>query len=246
MSDPYKVLGLESNATTEEVKKAYKRLAMKLHPDRNGGRDEKFKELQTAYDQVKDGPPDFTAASFNFKTPGDINDFLREARFRHQMQVSLSMLISLKDAVLGGDHLMQIPVHGKNENVEITIPPGIRNGEAIRYPKLANNIDVVIKFRIQPDTIWEVQNLDLIKGEDISIWDLITGTELDVRTIDGSTIRLKVPPRTNPGTHMRVKGNGIQSRSNHLVKGDLLVRLVGKIPDDISESLLALIRKDKD
>jgi len=215
MSDPYKVLGLESNATTEEVKKAYKRLAMKLHPDRNGGRDEKFKELQTAYDQVKDGPPDFTAASFNFKTPGDINDFLREARFRHQMQVSLSMLISLKDAVLGGDHLMQIPVHGKNENVEITIPPGIRNGEAIRYPKLANNIDVVIKFRIQPDTIWEVQNLE-------------------------------VPPRTNPGTHMRVKGNGIQSRSNHLVKGDLLVRLVGKIPDDISESLLALIRKDKD
>lgn len=245
-NDPYSVLGLDSSATTDEVKKAYKKLAMKHHPDRNNGKDEKFKELQTAYEQVKDGPPAPSFGGFNFQTKEDIADFLRESRFQHQMQVSLTAMIPLKDAVSGGKHYMRIPIHGNSVNVEVTIPPGIRNGEAIRYPKLAKDVDVVIRFGIQPDPDWQVDDLDLIKGQDISIWDLITGAEIDVTTITGSVIRVKVPPKTNPGTHMRIKGKGVPSRVTHSLKGDMLVRLDGKIPPGISEQLLALIEVDKD
>jgi len=245
MIDPYKTLGLDSNATTDEIKKAYKKLAMKFHPDRNGGKDEKFKEIQTAYDKVKDGPPSLESGGFDFTSSDSIDDFLRQARFRHQMQVSLSALISLEQAVLGGEQLMRIPIHGKYEEVQITIPTGIRDGEAIRYPKLANDIDVIIKFRIKHDPVWEVRDLDLIKSYDISIWDLILGTEIDVTLIDGSIIRLKVPPRTNPGVHMRVKGKGMPSRISHLATGDMLVLLTGKIPKDIPEALLTMIRKNK-
>jgi len=246
MNDPYAVLGLDSSATLEEVKKAYKKLAMKHHPDRNGGKDDKFKELQTAYDQVKDGPPEPSFDGFNFQSREDIADFLRESRFQHQMQVSLTAMIPLRDAVLGGKHYMRIPIHGSAVNVEVTIPPGIRNGEAVRYPKLAKNVDVVIRFGTQPDPDWKVDDLDLIKGQDISIWDLITGAELDVTTISGSVIRVKVPPKTNPGTHMRIKGKGIPSRVNQLLKGDMLVRLDGKIPASISEQLLSLIQENTD
>jgi len=56
--DYYEVLGVAKTATDKELKKAYKRLAMKCHPDRNpddASAVEKFKELQEAYDILSDG-----------------------------------------------------------------------------------------------------------------------------------------------------------------------------------------------
>lgn len=55
--DYYKILGVERNATEEEIKKAYRRLAMQYHPDRNPGDKEaalKFKQIQEAYDTLFD------------------------------------------------------------------------------------------------------------------------------------------------------------------------------------------------
>lgn len=61
MKDPYEVLGLQRNATKEEVKHAYRRLAKKYHPDMNVDNpladlaEEKFKEIQQAYDDIMSG-----------------------------------------------------------------------------------------------------------------------------------------------------------------------------------------------
>ena len=52
--DYYKILGVEKNATTEEVKKAFKKLAMQHHPDRPGGSEAKFKEINEAYQVLGD------------------------------------------------------------------------------------------------------------------------------------------------------------------------------------------------
>ncbi|MFT5652512.1 MAG: molecular chaperone DnaJ, partial [Psychromonas sp.] len=55
--DCYEVLGISRDATEKEVKKAYKRLAMKYHPDRTSGNDElevKFKEVKEAYEILND------------------------------------------------------------------------------------------------------------------------------------------------------------------------------------------------
>ena len=56
IDDPYKVLGVSPNATDEEIKQAYRRLAKKYHPDRNPGDAEAAKKMQQvndAYDQIK-------------------------------------------------------------------------------------------------------------------------------------------------------------------------------------------------
>jgi DnaJ-class molecular chaperone len=53
--NPYKTLGLKNGASAKEVKKAYRVLAKKLHPDAPGGDAERFQEVQKAYEQVKTG-----------------------------------------------------------------------------------------------------------------------------------------------------------------------------------------------
>src|SRR3954463_11268779 len=59
VKDPYKVLGVEKKASQDEIKKAYRKLARQYHPDRNPGdqaAEERFKEVQGAYDAI--GDPD--------------------------------------------------------------------------------------------------------------------------------------------------------------------------------------------
>ena len=55
--DPYKILGVDKKASADDIKKAYRKLARQYHPDRNPGdtaAEEKFKEIQSAYDVVGD------------------------------------------------------------------------------------------------------------------------------------------------------------------------------------------------
>ncbi len=55
--DYYKILGVSRTATEDEIKKAYRKMALKYHPDKNTspGAEEKFKEVAEAYDVLNDG-----------------------------------------------------------------------------------------------------------------------------------------------------------------------------------------------
>lgn len=54
MKDYYKTLGVDKNASQDEIKKAFRKLALEHHPDKTGGKDEKFKEINEAYSNLSD------------------------------------------------------------------------------------------------------------------------------------------------------------------------------------------------
>jgi len=74
--DPYEILGVPRNASQEEIKRAYRRLAKELHPDRNPGNktaEKKFKEVQAAYEVL--GDPQRRAQFDRFGAGGPTPDF---------------------------------------------------------------------------------------------------------------------------------------------------------------------------
>jgi DnaJ-class molecular chaperone len=241
MNDPYTVLGVTRQTPDAEIKQAYKKLAMQHHPDREGGNDAKFKEINEAYNKIKDGSANQT--SYNFNSTNGFADFFN-ARHNATPQLHVGILLPLRDAVLGGTKMVTISLGGEQQVLSLDIPCGVRNGESIKYPHIANGQDIIITFRIQPDPTWEVNGNTIIRKIDISIWTLITGGSADVETINGSTVKVRIPARTNPGTFLRVKGKGVRTRNNHLQFGDMLVRIDAKIPLDISDSLLEMILEE--
>src|SRR4030042_4428707 len=74
--DYYHIWGVSRNASEDEIKKAYRKLALQYHPDRNPGKEawanEKFKEINEAYSVL--GDPDKRRQYDQFGTAGNIGD----------------------------------------------------------------------------------------------------------------------------------------------------------------------------
>ena len=69
MRDPYEVLGVDRNASDDEIKNAYRKLAKKYHPDLNPGDEvaaEKMNEVNAAYDAIRNGTVDIYGSNGSY------------------------------------------------------------------------------------------------------------------------------------------------------------------------------------
>lgn len=152
--DYYKILGVSKNATTEEIKRAYRKLAHQYHPDKNhDSSGERFKEINEAYQVLSDpqkkahydqfGTTDGSAFSwgnqgggfsqgggfdFGFGGIGDIFEDFFGGVFS---QVQTEVEINLTAAVLGETLDLQT---SQGEKINLRIPPGTQNGQTFRFP----------------------------------------------------------------------------------------------------------------
>lgn len=155
----FKTLGVEPISTNDEIKKAYKKLAMQHHPDR-GGDQNKFQEIQHAYDTLSDpqkraqweqekqfgeAGADPSGFNFNFGFGGDMNDIFRHfgggggnpfGAFRPvknrdlKMGIEIDLESTLTEQV---HHINATHSNGVAKTVEIKIPRGVQTGMQMRF-----------------------------------------------------------------------------------------------------------------
>ena len=111
MKNYHKVLGVTKESTPEEVKKAYRELAKKYHPDVNKepGAEHRFKEVNEAYEHLKDGKNSIEEQEFFNPFAGSAADFAQRFRqevFKPQIQsidpsINISIELEFLDAALG-------------------------------------------------------------------------------------------------------------------------------------------------
>lgn len=157
--DHYKVLGINKSATEKEIKRAYKKLAMKFHPDRNPSNpiaEEQFREVKSAYEilhnaEKREQYDHYGHAAFDGQCGGRRNGFggasngfedvfgsmfEQQAQPRYQPQpevgtdIILSVEISLQDAIEGCIKEVKLP--NNPEPLAVTIPAGIADGQQVK------------------------------------------------------------------------------------------------------------------
>lgn len=259
----YETLGVTTTATEAEIKKAYKKLASKHHPDK-GGDQEKFKEIQAAYDVLSDpakkaqydnpqtahGPEGFT----------DINDVLRQMREFHARNAVPEVVtnVPIKEAFNG--FTLDIQLKGKPDKVKI--PAGVPNLARGQY-KSENGEKVIVTVRFTPSkfatkTINEAQyeaspdgvrltgcldTGDVHTVVEIDALDLIIGAWIQVQDLLGDSYQVRVPAGFNLQQRLKLKGKGYKNwsiqndrASDHRADMYISLQPVFKAPKDLDPS----------
>jgi len=259
MPDHYAALGVARNATQDEIKRAFRKLASQHHPDK-GGDTKKFQEIQAAYDTLGDPAKrsqyDRPAPQFSGMPGGaqfNMNDIFAQMFGQHpgfggqhprRNPMRMSLWITLRDVSTGGHRQVAVGSPQGQTTIEIDVPQGINDGDMVQYAGLApGGQDLVIEFRIHPHPQFRRDGLNLTVEYKCSVWDMILGGDTEIATLDGSQLVVSIPPLTDNGTTLRLRGRGLQDRKG--ATGDLFVRLNAVLPKSISPELITAIQQHR-
>ena len=276
--DYYKILELTKTATEADIKKAYRRLARKYHPDlspNDKNAEKKFKEINEAnevlsnsenrkkYDKYgKDWKhaDEFEKSGYNPNQQqnsgrqqqssdfsGDFSDFFesmygnaggrsREAKYRGQ-DLNAGLQLTLNDVYKTQKQTLTV----NNKNIRITIPAGVENGQVIRIPGHGTpganggpNGDLFITFSISDIPDFKRDGSNLYTNVNLDLYTAVLGGEIFVTTFDGK-VKLKVPPETQTGTKVKLKGKGFPIYKTENSFGDLHITYTIKTPVNLTE-----------
>lgn len=126
----------------------------------------------------------------------------------------------------------------QRRKIQITVPPGVDTGTKMRLKgkgakgtKGAPPGDLLITFNVKPDRFYKREGLDLIAPVPINIVDATLGKKINVKTLDGTRVAIRIPPGTQSGKRFRVRGQGIEKDGT---RGDLIVQVEVRIPEKLT------------
>jgi DnaJ-class molecular chaperone len=200
--DYYAVLGVTSEATLADIKKAYRKLAFRYHPDRGGDAD-KFKQITFAYEAL-------------LKLP--------EIKPRSK---PLVIKLSLRESVLPRTvKKIKILVKGNVRLVDVYIPAGVTNGTKLYMQMLGGYVWInrptrgrylEILMQVLPDKKFERV------GDDLHTKGSLDAGVVSYETIEGEQIRIKTLAIS--GDTIKVSGGGSYRLMDVCERGDLYVRV---------------------
>ncbi|MBN2887432.1 MAG: DnaJ domain-containing protein [Chromatiaceae bacterium] len=247
--DYYQTLGVARGASQDEIKKAYRRLARKYHPDvsQEPDAERRFKEINEANEVLRDPkkraaydalgshwragqefrpPPGGAGSAFDFETAGreDFSDFFssifgrafggdetpRPRQGRHRR---IRLELSLEEAHSGVTRQIEVERGGRSLNVRI--PAGATEGRQIRLagqgaPGRNGGPpgDLYLEVRLKPHRLFKVEGRDIHLHLPIAPWEAALGASVTVPTLGGA-VALKIPPGSQSGRRLRLKGRGL-------------------------------------
>jgi molecular chaperone DnaJ len=241
--DYYSVLGVPKNASEDDIKRAYRKLAMKHHPDRNQGNKEseaKFKEVGEAYECLGD-----TEKRAAYDNPPHANPFAHGASHQWAQGDVDSMFADLfsqfnRSRTTQTIHLIRISLEEAYSGctVPITPPTGIRVPAGVRSGTRFYHNTKIYRVDVDPHSRFKRTNDDLLLDINISAIEAMLGVEATLEHLDGSKLQFAIPPGLQVGQIIKLTGKGMRNPESD-VFGDLLVRIFVTIPklteDDISK-----------
>ena len=269
--DYYSILGVNRNATPEEIKKAYRKLAMQHHPDR-GGDQEQFKRVTEAYDILsssdKKAAYDNPNQGFNFNSQnfhgqhnpfgGTPFDHIFGQGFRQQQQtprnrdINVQANIDLVDILTGKNLIIQYQLAtGRIETVTVDVPPGAKHGDTIQYQGLGDEGhpryprgNLLVRLKINKSRNWDRDFDNLITKKVINVFDLLLGCVIIITTLDNKQLELKIPQGTRPGTKFSIPSYGLPNMQTGK-RGIMFITIDAEMPKITNEAILDKIQQLK-
>ncbi|CAD5212641.1 unnamed protein product [Bursaphelenchus okinawaensis] len=327
--DYYKILGIAKGATDDEIKKAYRKMALKFHPDKNKdpGAENKFKEVAEAYDVLSDakkkeiydkygedglkndgmpGPGASGAGGmpggFHYTFQGDPMRMFAQAfgggnlfsdfsgmggghggggpemmfgddifgfggmggmhgggggRKRQDQTVQHDLPVSLEDIYKGCTKKMKITkkivggdgsVRTEDKVLTLTIKPGWKAGTKVTFPKEGDQYpsrvpaDIAFVIKDKPHPKFKRDGADIRYRHKISLRDALCGHQLQVPTLDGTTLPLKLETVVKPSMTRTIPGQGLPLPKEPSKRGNLIVEFDVRFPDSLSPAAKELLR----
>jgi curved DNA-binding protein len=205
--DYYKILGVEKSATQDEIKKAYRKLAMKHHPDRNAGKkssEEKFKEITEANEVLSD--PDKRK---KYDTLGS-----NWNQYQHTGGQGFDDFSSR----FGGGRRQSGSTYEYSGNIN-DIFGNAGGGFSDFFESFFGGSGSGFGGRTQQ----QKTAIDVEANMNVTLEDVFTGSEKQI-SVEGKKLKIKINPGTKDGQKLRLKGLG-RSKTVDGTKGDLYLNI---------------------
>ena len=261
----YETLGLSSDAKESEIKKAYRKLAMKHHPDRNQGdkaAEEAFKKINEAYitlsDSIKKKEYDQqhihkTNSFGGFSREDDLNDFMNDF-FRRQhggdfndmfgfqrgkTQKSIQISLNFWEAVFGVSKKFEI-ILTKNgvktkKTVNLKFPPGTEENTA--YSVDVEDIEFIVHINILPDDKYTRDHLDLYAEIEIQFTVAALGGTISFPHWT-QPVDIMIPAGIQNGEMVKIPNGGI-SKPPYI--GDMFFKVKVIVPTKLNKKQKELL-----
>lgn len=166
-------------------------------------------------------------------------------RARKGGDIASTLAVTFLEAALGVEKTLHLS-GGSDKTIRVKIPAGIEDGGKIRLrgqgqpdPYGGTNGDLIITVQVMPDQNFRREGNDVYTTAEISFVEAIKGCKTNVKTLT-RTVSLTVPPGTQPGAKMRLKGMGLKVGE---VSGDLYVEIRVTIPKTLTENQQRLLEE---
>lgn len=267
--DYYVVLGLSRDATETEIKRAFRELARKHHPDVASANEdgERFREINEAYAVLSEresrarydrwGHPDDGNSGLSAVVDAAqeiINDVFRRRRGKQKgKDVRYTLEISFEEAAFGASKPITIPPSeptAKSREVTVVVAPGVKDGTLKTFrgegePGKGGAIpgDLLVMIRVADHATFKRENNDVRSEHTISFSQAALGAVIDVNTLDGP-VKMRIPEGTQPGRLFRIRGRGIpQAAGKTAPRGDHLVEVHVEVPTELTARQRELIEE---